>query len=423
MDQNNSKTQLNYFGFLCTEEEKEEMENFLALLRNIPDDHSRKVRFLQAVKAMGASFGRRKEMKNSSAPGNSVPQSPSRDERPAPIPPQKENLTSDQKKAYEILCGEGNVLLTGGAGTGKTFLLQKFIADHQDVTLVTAPSGIAAKKAGGITLHRAFRIPIRLLTEDDFSPAKWLKTEDHAKASKNEALLNLQTAQILIIDEISMVRSDVFSWVMKVLKTLARGGKDGKYTVPPHKIRVILCGDFYQLSPVIDRKNKETWQEFYPDNPKGWCFHTKEWKDMNFTVCELKETVRQKNPEFVEALNRIREGDAGGLLYMNSHRAKTFQDGPSICPTNMLAGEKNEEKYNLIQAQEHTFTCRTEGEVDENELVCEKVLHLKVGTRVLFLVNDQGRESDGKLRNAYQNGSYGEILAIHEPDEKTMKNG
>lgn len=399
--------------FFCTGEERKEMENFLQILRSIPAEGNKRQRFLKAMKNMGASFGARRDQ----SPGEKVEKhSPFRSQPVPKAPVRAEKLTLDQQEAYEILCSRENVLLTGGAGTGKTFLLQKFIAEHKDNTLVTAPSGIAAKKAGGITLHKAFRIPIGILTDDDFNPGDWLKTPDHARDS--ETLMNLQTAETLIIDEISMVRSDVFSYVMKVIKTLAKGGKDGKYIVKPHRIRVILCGDFYQLSPVIGGKEKEAWRKIYGANPDGWCFLTEEWQEMKFHTCELKQIVRQKDPAFAHALNRIREGSAEGLFYLNTHHADAVQEGPYVCATNKQVNQKNEEKYAPIPHQEYTFYCSFMGQVDPGEIVCEKELKLKVGAKVLFLVNDIVKNDDGSSRNAFQNGSYGEIMEIHQDNQE-----
>lgn len=324
-----------------------------------------------------------------------------------PIEPEVE-LTDGQKWALGQLEQDGNFFLTGGAGTGKTFLLQKYIHDHDGKVIVTAPTGVAAIKAGGVTLHRAFRIPIQILTDADNDESKWIVSSKRAEQSRRTDILALRTADTLVIDEISMARADLFSYVMFAVNCIRKGGIDEKTdeVVPGHPLKVILCGDFFQLPPVIGRDDREIWRQLYPGNPGGWSFLTEAWKKEKFKVLELKETVRQSDTDFASALNKIRIGNMEGLTYLNRFRSKDRQVGPAICATNAKAAQINGWYFNRINEDEHIFHVERNGDTEGIALPCEAVLGLKVGTKVIFLVND----TSGK--NEYQNGSFGTVVGF-----------
>lgn len=332
----------------------------------------------------------------------------------------KDGLTPSQAAAMKLLASGGNVFVTGGAGVGKTYLLHRFIKEHEGRVVVCAPSGIAAKRAGGTTIHRAFGLSkdkIKILDETDFDENHWLADAEEREymakhPSHRRYLQALLAADIVVIDEISMCRSDLFSYIMRGIRTMAKGRsavpERGITEVIPHHLQVVLCGDFYQLPPVVTSKDHDAWVSLYPENPEGWAFRTDEWQRMGFDTTELTEVVRQKDNHFADALNQIRHGDADGLKYINEHCAITSQSGPYICATNQEARESNQASYEKLRGKEHTFTMETNGEVTEADIVCEPTLHLKRRTKLLILVNDK--------EGAYQNGTYGELVGF----EKTM---
>ncbi len=321
-------------------------------------------------------------------------------------------LTPSQERALSLLESGKNVFLTGGAGTGKTYLLHQFINRHKGRVVVAAPSGIAAKRAGGSTIHSVFRVPIKIVDDSNFNEDDWLADADDLKKMAKDkkyksALQVLLAADIIVIDEISMCRADVFEYVAKAIHTITKGREANKEKnltyVKPHKLQVVLCGDFAQLPPVITKAEKAAWKALYPKNPDGLAFLTDAWKALKVVNALLVETVRQSDAEFSQALNRLRMGDARCLTYLNGQHAKTKQDGPTICATNRQASEANKIKYRNLRGREHTFTVEKSGEQDNEPLVCEEVLTLKRGCKVILLVNDS-------KNHQYQNGSYGEVL-------------
>lgn len=343
--------------------------------------------------------------------------------RTSPVKPQKQKkvslgrdgLTKSQRAALRLMESGANVLLTGGAGVGKTFLLHKFIERRRGSTIVCAMSGIAAKRAGGATIHRTFKLPVHVLDGSEFDEDTFLLDDEEREilfksGDKSTAWLRaLLTADTLVIDEISMCRSDVFTHVMKVVQTLAKGRQACEAfdvtEVRPHPMQVILCGDFFQLAPIIGSQEKDAWKKLYPKNPGGWAFKTKEWDDMGFRVAELTEVVRQTNASDANALNAIRIGDVSGLDYINARCASSEQDGPYLAAKKVEAASANEKKYKSLRGKEHVFDMIQSGEVKKNDIVCDETLKLKQHARVLFLTNDS---KDG----LYQNGSYGEVVGF-----------
>ena len=245
----------------------------------------------------------------------------------APISPviPKDGLTPSQETAMKLLESGENVFVTGGAGVGKTYLLHRFIEKHEGHIVVCAPSGIAAKRAGGTTIHRAFGLSkdkIKILDETDFDENHWLADEEEraymAKHPSHRRYLQaLLAADIVVIDEISMCRSDLFAYIMRGIRMMAKGRRAvkelGITEVVPHHLQIVLCGDFYQLPPVVTSKDHHAWVSLYPENPEGWAFLTDEWQRMSFVTAELTEVVRQKDKNFADALNHIRHGNADGM--------------------------------------------------------------------------------------------------------------
>ena len=204
------------------------------------------------------------------------------------------DLDSEQKYIFDLMTNSNkNLFVTGKAGTGKSYLLRLFVELARKKTLVMAPTGIAALNANGVTVHSVFgfhnlvNISIDDLNEDTL----------RLKSENRKVLKNVET---ILIDEISMVRSDVFQKIDKIMKLVNRcdlpfGGK-----------QIILFGDLYQLPPVVKRNESE----YLKDNFRGkYFFNTNAYKDGDFEFCELSINHRQKSDEcFFDILNGIREG-------------------------------------------------------------------------------------------------------------------
>lgn len=327
-------------------------------------------------------------------------------------------LTEDQQKALTLMESGQNVFLTGSAGTGKSYVLQRFIRSlrkQKKRALVCAPTGIAAINVNGITIHRAFGAPLGAI-----DPRKRVKQPD-------DLVIN---ADVIIIDEISMCRIDLFEYVMKSVaraEELARkreedkpGGGRGGRSGSGWQMRsarggcwagakqIVLVGDFFQLPPVVRREDRMLLQEFYPDLPRdsfGFPFQSPLWIANGFRMAALKQVVRQEEQDFVEALNLARMGDAASIDYFQSHCSPVkLEGGIELYGRNNDVKRANEQGLSQLEAEEHVYTAEKAGTVKPADQPTEEVLRLKEGCRVMLLVNDS--------ENRYQNGSLGNVKEL-----------
>lgn len=293
-------------------------------------------------------------------------------------------LTKSQEKAYKLLKSGKNVFLAGFAGTGKTFILNKYIEECEKdgkKVVITAPTGIASLNLQGQTLHSAFTIPIPAYGHYDFE----------IKLSK---IKQVAEADILIIDEISMCRADVFEYVYYCLKKIKEDlGKE---------IQVIVSGDFYQLPPVV-KKDEESAFKRLGFSMSGYCFTSPYWAKMKFKVVELEEIVRQEDEVFIGNLNKLRKGDLSCLPYFNKKvNYLSTNDAIHICSTNLQASLINDEALSELPGPSFLYTSSKEG-FCAKEYVVDDNLILKVGARVIIMVNDV-------INDRYRNGQFATVL-------------
>ena len=295
-------------------------------------------------------------------------------------------MTKEERNIKKAFDGKRNLLLVGPGGTGKSTLLREYIETHPE-TIVCAPTGTAAVNIGGVTIHKAFSVPV---------PAYGANVRD---VPENTVKI-LAAADTVIIDEISMCRNDVFSFMIRVLRKAER--KKGS------RIRVIASGDFYQLPPVVQKKELKFFKKFDLD-PSGFPFTTKEWSDLNFKVVELNEIKRQSDNDFIEQLNKARRGDSSCIPWFNEF--VVTEDTPvnentiHICGTNAEADRINNDRFNDLYGMPIAFQAITKGRIGESFV--DKIVMFKKGERVIFTVNDV-------IRNQYQNGTLGTVKEIYE---------
>lgn len=308
-------------------------------------------------------------------------------------------LTDEQKTIYQKAMNGENLFITGGAGTGKSYLLNTIIEtlENEDKNvLVAAPTGMAAVTIQGVTLHKLFKVGIGIV-EDRPITAKNLKR----MLGDNYDLIH--EANTLIIDEISMCRADLFSRVARIVATEGMNG---------HNIQIILCGDFFQLPPVINQQEKSYFTQI--NNPEGWAFNTPEWKSLNIQTCQLNKIIRQKNPDFAKALNEIRHGNPNGLQYICNNKNKNEPSGISLCGTNKKANEINTREMKKLNKPLVTFSARVTynpNNLNEYKEICsvtDSNITLCENAKVIITTNDR----EGK----YFNGTTGIIQKIK--DEK-----
>ena len=290
------------------------------------------------------------------------------------------DLTKNQQEAYDILMSGKNVFLTGDAGTGKSFVINKFIEENKNKknVVITAPTGIAALNINGVTIHKAFNIPINV---------------DLCKMRANVSDV-IKFADIIIIDEISMCRMDLFDYIGRVLEKLNS------------QPQLIVIGDFHQLPPVLLKEDKEKLDDYYnTDVGNAFAFQSYAWQRLNFITIKLNEVVRQNNPQFIRALNMIRNGDVIGIPYFTHHCAKQkIQDAITLVGTNKLAEEINNEEIEKINGTKYSLKAEIVGMVNLKDMPTYDILNLKIGARVLFLINS----------DLYKNGSMGTVVSIND---------
>lgn len=296
-------------------------------------------------------------------------------------------LTEDQTKAFELVKNGENVFITGKAGTGKSYLTTHIIdyfRQSDKNVMVTAPTGIAALNINGVTLHRAFDIPIDLFK---VNIAKGIPTVFKLPYVKD--------LDVLIIDEISMLRYDIFNYVMYMLEPVR------------DKVQVILVGDFLQLPPVLGKNEKKAYERLYKGSPL-YSFESKFWKSLNFKTAMLTTVKRQEgDTRLIENLNKARVGDRSCVGYFNKFKNNEVSDGAvHICSVNRTASDINREKNDALDGDYYYYTAEVSGDVKKGDMVCDEVLGIKKGSRVMVCVNGVDKSTDVR----YYNGLLGTVI-------------
>ena len=293
-----------------------------------------------------------------------------------------------QKEVLRLLKTQKNVFITGEAGTGKSYLINQYIEyckENSLQVLVAAPTGIAAINVGGETMHRAFGIPI---------PA-YGHTENDIKDSTIKSAI---AADVIIIDEVSMCRNDVFEYFCMVLDYIKK--KFNK------KQKVVLVGDFYQLPPIV-KKDEDKMFKRYALDPSGYVFTTPAWQKLKLSIAVLDKIYRQDDSEFLENLRKVKVNDISCLEYFNKHVSSDRPDDAIyICSTNQQAKEINDEKLSLVESMPTCYTGKKKG-FWKGDLPADEIILLKLGCRVMITVNDV-------IDNQYQNGSIGTVISLYE---------
>ncbi|MFV0439518.1 MAG: helix-turn-helix domain-containing protein [Desulfopila sp.] len=299
--------------------------------------------------------------------------------------------------ADAFVCDTGcNVFLTGKAGTGKTTFLHNVKKRCEKRMVVTAPTGVAAINAGGVTLHSFFQMP--------FGP--FIPGSEHTRQHKfsRDKINILKSLDLLVIDEISMVRADLLDGVDAVLRRyrrsdLAFGG-----------VQLLLIGDLHQLAPVV---KGEDWRLLAPYYDSPYFFSSTALAKTELVSVELKHIYRQTDSEFIALLNRVRDNnlDQAALKKLNE---RCIEDLSSLgdtgyitlCSHNASADRINSQRLALLKTPVHHFTAQVEGEFPEHAYPTPATLTLKVGAQVMFMRNDSSSEK------RYFNGKIGTITKI-----------
>ena len=301
--------------------------------------------------------------------------------------------------AWEFVEKTGkSVFLTGKAGTGKTTFLKRVVEESKKRVVVVAPTGIAAINAGGVTIHSFFQLPLH-----PFIPG--MKIESKFAFSKEKRSI-IKTIDILIIDEISMVRSDLLDAIDSVLRRFRNRHK------PFGGVQLLMIGDLQQLSPVVTDEDVQFLSQYYPS---PYFFGSHALARTDYVTIELKEVYRQQDAVFISMLNAVRGGRPSieVIRALNSRYCPGFVPPPDegyirLTTHNHIADEYNSRQLSLIDDQAHSFEAEVSGNFPESSYPVDFRLELKAGAQVMFVKNDSSSDK------RYYNGKIGIVTDFYE---------
>lgn len=309
-----------------------------------------------------------------------------------------------------------SVFLTGKAGTGKTTFLNDFVKRTKKKHIVIAPTGIAAINAGGVTIHSMFGLPLRTFlptTERiDSSLANNIADLMHHFKYRKDKLKLLREIEIIIIDEVSMLRADVLDMMDFSLRFVRRNNQRFG------GVQMLFIGDLYQLPPVV--RDEHVLKQYYQS---PFFFDSHAIKEIPLITIELTKVYRQSDQEFLEILNAIRDGDVANIDFdhLNERYDPDFETGQDsyvyLCSHNKMADEINQQKLAEIKVDPNTYEAKLFGEFKENQFPNEQFLELKIGAQVMFIRNDISPEKK------YFNGKLGEIIGLDENEIRVVLEG
>ena len=298
-----------------------------------------------------------------------------------------------------VTCTGKSVFLTGKAGTGKTTFLKHITRTTSKRFVVLAPTGVAAINAGGSTIHSFFQLPLCPYLPDVKELITEYQTPERYRSLRKERVNIIRTLDLLIIDEISMVRADLIDAVDMTLRRYRRNDK------PFGGVQLLMIGDAQQLSPVVKENERPYMSQVYPS---PYFFHAKALQKMDYVTIELQKVYRQKDREFLDILNAVRENriTSDVLKKLNARvHAYDEEDEPiRLTSHNAKADSVNLMKLDELPGEPYSFEAETEGEFPENSYPADFVLTLKVGAQVMFIRNDPEGE--------YYNGKIGKVESI-----------
>lgn len=290
-----------------------------------------------------------------------------------------------------------SVFLTGKAGTGKTTFLKEIVSNTTKRCAVVAPTGVAAMNAGGVTIHSFFQLPLCPYLPDVIELVTEYQMPQNQRRIKKERLDIYRTLDLLVIDEISMVRADILDAVDAELRRYRRNEK------PFGGVQLLMIGDIQQLPPVVKESERHYYEQVYP-SPFFFC--SKALGRLEYIVVELSEIHRQKDKVFMDILNDIRSGtpSAGSLETLNSRLDPYFEPPRSekwirLTTHNAQADAINRRKMEELDSEEKEYPADISGSFPETAYPAETILRLKVGAQVMFIRNDssEGRWYNGKI--------------------------
>lgn len=308
-----------------------------------------------------------------------------------------------------------SVFMTGKAGTGKSTFLRHIVENTKKRTVVLAPTGIAAVNAGGVTLHSFFHLPFKPLLPDD--PELQIRNLRQRLKHTAEQQKLIRELELIVIDEVSMVRADIIDFIDKVLRLYS-----GRFREPFGGKQLLLVGDIFQLEPVVTSDMRDIFRDLYPNL---YFFSAKVFRDFALVPIELRKVYRQSDSLFIGMLDRMRLGavSADDIAMLNSRvdpeasspeRQKEFT--MTLAPKRDTVDAINTSRLGRLKRKLHTFHGEIRDKFPENSLPVPLVFELKVGAQVVFVRNDPEKR--------WVNGTIGKIHSISENSlEVELENG
>lgn len=297
------------------------------------------------------------------------------------------------------------IFLTGKAGTGKTTFLRRLKQECPKQMIVVAPTGVAAINAEGVTVHSLFQLPPQMFLPTDEARRR-LFSEMQMRAVKQRVLRNLE---LLVIDEVSMVRADLLDAIDAILRHFKH-----RPSIPFGGVQVLFIGDLFQLSPVAREEEWRLLQDYY-EGP--YFFQARIFRELRPVYIELDHVFRQTNIEFVEILNQVRNNTLTpeSLQLLNSRvvvhnqlpippKGANFQI--TLSTHNNKVDAINQREMDLLDGKVYSYQATVKDTFPESMFPMEQTLSLKVGARVMFVKNDSSQE---KL---YYNGKLGVVTSL-----------
>ena len=316
-----------------------------------------------------------------------------------------ETLDLENQEWQQVQYTRRSLFLTGKAGTGKSTFLRYISQNTKKKHVILAPTGIAAINAGGQTLHSFFKLPFHPLLPNDsrYNARNIRKTLKY----NGELTKLLRELELIIIDEISMVRADIIDFIDKVLRIYCRNMRE-----PFGGKQLLLVGDIFQLEPVI---KEEEWRLMQPFYASAYFFSAKVWQEMQLLSVELRHVYRQSDAEFIAILDRIRENQATDkdLAAINSRYSATYEPSSRNLEITLATRRDtvdwlNEQKLKELEGESSTFKGTIKGDFPLTSLPAPMELEIKPGAQVIFVKNDKEKR--------WVNGTIGIVIGIDEEE-------
>ena len=299
-----------------------------------------------------------------------------------------------------------SLFLTGKAGTGKSTFLRYIAANTKKKHIVLAPTGIAAINAGGSTLHSFFKLPFHpLLPNDSMYSVRNIR---NTLKYNSEKIKIIREVELIIIDEISMVRADIIDFIDKVLRVYCRNMRE-----PFGGKQLLLVGDIYQLEPVVREDDRRLLNPFYRSS---FFFDAKIFQQFQLVSIELTKVYRQSDPVFIGILDHIRTSQAQmkDLQLLNQRVGAQLDESDSKLAITLSTRRDtvdfiNENQLKLLPGEPTLFRGNIQGEFPESSLPTPIELYLKTGAQIIFIKND--------IEHQWVNGTLGTIIGFDDEDD------